>query len=58
MVLAIGATIGAAGLVLFLQYRAITTLQLQNQVIVQQLGEQTAVNHPDLWAGRLDLVAQ
>ncbi len=79
MVLAITATIGAAGLVLFLQHRAITTLQSQNQVIVRQISEQTAadiavelrrtldgpvfdtltaVNHPDLRAGRLDLVAQ
>ena len=79
MVLAIAATIGAAGLVMFLQYRAITTLQSKNQVIVRQVSEQTAVdiavelrqamdgpvfdtltavNHPDLRAGRLDLVAQ
>ena len=79
MVFAITATIGAAGLVLFLQHRAITTLQSQNQVIVRQISEQTAVdiavelrrtldgpvfdtltavNHPDLRAGRLDLVAQ
>ena len=79
MVLAISATIGAAGLVLLLQHRAITTLQSQNQVIVRQISEQTAadiavelrrtldgpvfdtltaVNHPDLRAGRLDLVAQ
>lgn len=78
MVLAITATIGAAGLVLFLQHRAITTLQSQNDVILRQLSEQTAVdiavelrrtldgpvfdtltavNHPDLRAGRLDLVA-
>lgn len=79
MVFAITATIGAAGLVLFLQHRAITTLQSQNQVIVRQISEQTAVdiavelrrtldgpvfdtltavNHPDLRAGRLDLVTQ
>ncbi len=79
MVLAIVATIGAAGLVLFLQHRAITTLQSQTQVIVRQISEQTAVdiavelrrtldgpvfdtltavNHPDLRADRLDLVAQ
>lgn len=79
MVLAIVATIGAAGLVLYLQHRAITTLQSQTQVIVRQISEQTAVdiavelrraldgpvfdtltavNHPDLRAGRLDLVAQ
>ena len=62
-----------------LQYRAITTLQSQNQVIVRQISEQTAVdiagelrrtldgpvldtltavNQPDLRAGRFDLVAQ
>ena len=79
MVFAITATLGAAGLVLFLQHRAITALQTQNGVIVRQISEQTAadiavalrrtldgpvfdtltaVNHPDLRAGRLDLVAQ
>ena len=79
MVLAITATIGAAGLVLFLQHHAITTLQSKNEVIVRQIGEQTAadiaielrrtlngpvfdtltaVNHPDLRAGRFDLVAR
>lgn len=44
MVLAIVATIGAAGLVLYFQYRAITTLQSQTQVIVHQISEQTAVD--------------
>ena len=79
LLLAIAATIGAAGVVLFLQQRAMTALQSQNQVIVRQLAEQTAsdiaaelrrtldgpifdtlaaVNHPELRAGRLDLVAQ
>lgn len=79
LVLAIAATIGAAGLVLYLQQRAMTALQAQNRVIVRQLAEQTAsdiaqelrhtldgpifdtlaaVNHPELQAGRLDLVAQ
>ena len=79
LVLAIVATIGAAGLVFYLQQRAMTALQSQNQVIVRQLAEQTAadiaaelrrtldgpvfdtlaaVNHPELRAGRLDLVAQ
>ena len=79
MVLAIVTTIGAAGLVLYFQYRAITALQSQTQVIVQQISEQTAVdiavelhrtldgpvfdtltgvNHPDLRAGRFDLVAE
>ena len=64
---------------LYLQQRAMTALQSQNQVIVRQLAEQTAadiaaelrrtldgpifdtlaaVNHPELRAGRLDLVAQ
>jgi two-component system, OmpR family, phosphate regulon sensor histidine kinase PhoR len=77
--IAIMATICAAGLVLFLQHRAIATLRSQTAVIVRQLSEQTAadiavelrrtldgpvfdtltaVNHPDLRAGRLDLVAQ
>jgi len=79
MVLAITATIGAAGLVLYFQHRAVGTLQSQTQVILRQISEQTAVdiavelrraldgpvfdtlaavNHPDLRAGRLDLVAQ
>jgi signal transduction histidine kinase len=79
LVLAIVTTIGAAGLVLYLQQRAMTALQSQNQVIVRQLAEQTAadiaaelrrtldgpifdtlasVNHPELRAGRFDLVAQ
>ena len=78
MVVAIAATICAAGLVLFLQHRAISTLQSQTRVILQQVSEQsaadiaaelrrtldgpvfdtlTAVNHPELRAGRLDLVA-
>ena len=79
LVLAIVATIGAAALVLYLQQAAVTALQAQNEVIVRQLAEQTAVdiaaelrrsldgpvfdtlaavNHPELRAGRLDLVAQ
>lgn len=79
LVLAIAATIAAAGLVLYLQQRAMATLASQNQVIVRQLAEQAAtdiaveirrtiegpifdtlaaVNHPELGAGRLDLVAQ
>jgi signal transduction histidine kinase len=79
MVCAIAATICAAGLVLFLQYRAISTLQSQTRVILKQVSEQsaadiaaelrrtldgpvfdtlTAVNHPELRAGRLDLVAE
>jgi signal transduction histidine kinase len=79
MAIAITATICAAGLVLFLQHRAISTLHSQTRVILRQLSEQTAadiaaelrrrldgpvfdtltaVNHPELRAGRLDLVAQ
>jgi two-component system, OmpR family, phosphate regulon sensor histidine kinase PhoR len=42
LVLAIMATIIAAGLVLYFQYRAIATLQSQTQVIVHQLSEQAA----------------
>ncbi len=42
LVLAIMATIGAAGLVLYFQYRAIATLESQTQVIVQQFSEQAA----------------
>jgi signal transduction histidine kinase len=79
MVLAITATLCAAGLVLYLQHRAITALQSQTRVILRQISEQTAtdiahevrrsldgpvfdtltaVNHPELRAGRLDLVAE
>ena len=78
MAFAIAATICAAGIVLFFQYRAISALQAQTRVILRQVSEQsaadiaaelrrtldgpvfdtlTAVNHPDLRAGRLDLVA-
>ena len=42
LVLAIVATIGAAGLVLYFQYRAIAALESQTQVIVQQICEQAA----------------
>jgi len=77
--LAITATLCAAALVLYLQHRAITTLQSQTGVILRQISEQTAddiahqvrrtldgpvfdtltaVNHPDLREGRLDLVAK
>ena len=42
LVLAIGATIGAAGLVLYFQYRAIDALEVQTQVIVEQFSEQAA----------------
>lgn len=79
MVLAIAATLCAAGLVLYFQHRAVTALQSQTRVILRQISEQTAsdvamevrrtldgpvfdtltaVNHPELRAGRLDLVAQ
>ena len=47
MLLAIMATIGAAVLVLYFQYRAITTLQSQTEVIVHQISEQTAVDIGD-----------
>jgi signal transduction histidine kinase len=76
---AITATLIAAGLVLYLQHRAISALESQTGVILRQLSEQTAndiaaevrrtidgpifdtltaVNHPELRAGRLDLVAK
>ena len=42
LVFAIMATIVAAGLVLYFQYRAIATLESQTQVIVRQLSEQAA----------------
>ena len=42
LVLAIVATIVAAGLVLYFQYRAIATLESQTQVIVTQISEQAA----------------
>jgi signal transduction histidine kinase len=42
LVLAIVATIGAAALVLYFQYRAIAALESQTQVIVQQITEQAA----------------
>jgi len=42
LVFAIVATIGAAALVLYFQYRAIAALQSQTQVIVRQLSEQAA----------------
>jgi signal transduction histidine kinase len=42
LALAIVATIGAAGLVLYFQYRAIATLESQTQVIVRQISEQAA----------------
>jgi two-component system phosphate regulon sensor histidine kinase PhoR len=79
MVLAIAATACAAGLVFYLQHRAIAALQAQTRVILRQISELTAadvaqemrqaldgpvfetltaVNHPDLRAGRLDLVAE
>src|SRR6188768_2852515 len=42
LVFAIMATIGAAGLVLYFQYRAVATLESQTQVIVRQISEQAA----------------
>ena len=79
MVLAIAATFCAAGVVLYFQHRALSTLDSQTRVILRQISEQTAadvavevhraidgpvfdtltaVNHPELRAGRLDLVAR
>jgi signal transduction histidine kinase len=79
MTLAIVATCCAAGLVLYLQYRALATLESQTQATLRQISEQTAtdvavevrrsldgpvretlagVNHPELQAGRFDLVAR
>ena len=79
MVLAIVATIGAAALILYFQYRTVTSLESKTQAIAGHVTEQaasdiaaeldralagpvldtlTAVSHPDLRAGRLDLVAQ
>ena len=42
LVFAIVATIGAAGLVLYFQYRSIATLESQADVIVRQISEQAA----------------
>jgi signal transduction histidine kinase len=79
MLWAIAATFCAAGLVLYFQHRAVSTLDAQTAVILRQVSEQTAadiaaevlrtfegpvfdtltrVNHPELRAGRLDLVAE
>ncbi len=79
MVLAIAAALCAAGLVLYYQHRALSTLDSQTTVILRQIAEQTAndvvaearralegpvydtltaVNHPELRAGRLELVAR
>ncbi len=58
LVLAIFATIGAAGLVLYLQHRAITALQSQTQVIVRQLvraGRRRRRPGPAAHAQRTDL---
>jgi signal transduction histidine kinase len=77
--LAVVATACAAGLVLYLQHRAIAALGVQTQITLHQITEQsaadvadelrrmldgpvidtlTAVAHPDLRAGRLDLVGE
>jgi signal transduction histidine kinase len=79
MAIVIAATLSAAALVVFLQHRAISTLQSQTRIIQRQFSEQTAsdiaaelhrildgpvfdtltaVNHPELRDGRLDLVAR
>lgn len=42
LVFAIMATLAAAGLVLYFQYRAVATLESQTQVIVRQISEQAA----------------
>jgi len=73
------ATLGAAALVLYYQWRAQVDLDAQTRVIFRQISEQTAtdvaqevrrtldgpvldtllaVTHPELMAGRLDLVAE
>ncbi|MGQ0736123.1 MAG: sensor histidine kinase [Acidobacteriota bacterium] len=78
MLFAIAATCGAAGLVLYLQHRALASLEAQTQIILRQIAAQTAddiaaearqaldgpvfetltaVNHPEIRAGRLDLIA-
>jgi signal transduction histidine kinase len=77
--LAVVATACAAGLVLYLQFRAITALGVQTHITLEQITQQgaadvadelrrvldgpvvdtlTAVAHPDLRAGRLDLVGE
>lgn len=79
MVLAIAATLCAAGLAMFFQHRSLSALDAQTRVILRQISEQTAadvalevrsaiegpvsetltaVSHPDLRAGRVDLVAR
>ena len=79
IVLAISVAFCAAILVFYFQHRALSTLESQRRVILQQISEQTAtdialdvrrtlegpvfdtltaVNHPELGAGRMDLVAQ
>jgi signal transduction histidine kinase len=79
MVLAVAATVCAAVLALYFQYRSLSTLDAQTRVILRQISEQTAtdvalevrravdgpvfdtltaVNHPELRAGRLELVAR
>ena len=44
MVVAIPATLSAAALVVFLQYRDISTLQSQTDIILDRLSEQTAAD--------------
>jgi signal transduction histidine kinase len=79
MVLAIAATFCAAGLTLYFQQRALSTVDSQTRIILRHIAEQTAsdialearrtldgpvfetltaVNHPELRASRLDLVAR
>ena len=52
MLIALVATLCAAALVLYYQYRALAALQSQTQVIFRQLGEQTATTSPRRSAGR------
>jgi hypothetical protein len=79
VVVAIAAALCAAGLVLYYQHHALSTLNAQTTVILRQFADQTAndiavearraldgpvfetltaVNHPELGAGRLHLVAR
>ena len=79
VVLAIVATLCAAGLILYFQHQTLSALDAQTRIVLRQLSEQTAtdvvlevqraidgpvfdtltaVNHPELRAGRLDLVAR
>ncbi len=79
LVVVVAALLTAAGLVVYLQHRALMALDRQTGVILQKVAEQTAaaaaadirrlfeapvfetltaVNHPELRSGRLDLVTR